>query len=292
MNTQKNYDESVSCPLRNASEKLRVFISSAQRNENGMAWGETRRQIKQLLRQCNCLNPFIIEDEASVQPSTQLYQRQVERADIVVLLVKGDVRQGTLNEYALARTLKKPFLIYFIDDNNPTRRVRALKEDIERHDYCTYKIVSDIKTIPGDVYKDIMTNLVCTFQDKYHVSSLDTENEIKSYGISDNELFHTGILSKSELKKFNSCYNYLIRMLENEDPKEIKEESALHQFGCKLLQWLYSGEWKIEKADTGRLISEGKDIYNSMLLLEIRWKAIQAAIKGDYRKALAEEKRH
>ena len=96
------------------SERLRVFISSAQSNEGGFAWSEVRRRIKDYLSQCVYLNPFIIEDIASSTPSTQLFQRQVERADVIVLLVKGEVRKGTATEYALASKLKKPLFVYFL----------------------------------------------------------------------------------------------------------------------------------------------------------------------------------
>ena len=34
------------------SERLRVFISSAQNNENGTAWSDVRRRIKASLQQC------------------------------------------------------------------------------------------------------------------------------------------------------------------------------------------------------------------------------------------------
>ena len=47
------------------SERVRVFISSAQNNENGFAWSDVRRRIKDFLKKCVYLNPFIIEDEAS-----------------------------------------------------------------------------------------------------------------------------------------------------------------------------------------------------------------------------------
>jgi len=99
-------------------ETLRVFISSAQSNEGGFAWSEVRRRIKDYLKECPYLNPFIIEDVASPVKSEQFYQMQLLRADLVVLLVKGEVRKGTATEYALATKHKKPMLIYFLDDGS------------------------------------------------------------------------------------------------------------------------------------------------------------------------------
>ena len=50
-------------------ERLRVFISSAQSNEGGFAWSAVRRRIKDYLKECLYLNPFIIEDVASPMES-------------------------------------------------------------------------------------------------------------------------------------------------------------------------------------------------------------------------------
>ena len=97
-------------------ERLRVFISSAQSNENGFAWGDVRRRIKECLSVCPYLNPFIIEDNPSTTPSLQFFQSQLRKADLTVLLVKGEVRKGTAVEYAQATKWKKPLLIYFLKD--------------------------------------------------------------------------------------------------------------------------------------------------------------------------------
>lgn len=59
------------------SERLRVFISSAQSPEGLLVWSEIRKRIKEYLKKCPYLNPFIIEDVASVMPSEQFYQRQL-----------------------------------------------------------------------------------------------------------------------------------------------------------------------------------------------------------------------
>lgn len=43
-------------------ERIRVFISSAQNEENGFQWEPLRRRIKETLKSCPFLSPFIIED--------------------------------------------------------------------------------------------------------------------------------------------------------------------------------------------------------------------------------------
>ena len=158
------------CTSSTLSERLRVFISSAQKDENGLAWKDVRQRIKRTLSRCAPLSPFILEDEASPTPSSQFYRRQVEHSDLVILLVKGEVRPGTLAEYALATQLHKPLLAYFLEDKKTKHQVKELKNDIETSDYCTYKLVSDFESIEYIIWKDIMDSIVREFQDKYYTS--------------------------------------------------------------------------------------------------------------------------
>ena len=160
-------------------ERLRVFISSAQSNEGGFAWSEVRRRIKDYLKECPYINPFIIEDVASCTQSGQYYQRQLLRADIVVLLVKGEVRNGTATEYALATKHKKPMLIYFLDDGSMKElSAVTLKKDVQDNDYCTYCSMPNFDDIEKIVRKNVIESVICYFQDMpYHGKWVDTNTE-------------------------------------------------------------------------------------------------------------------
>ena len=54
------------CPFSpiNPATRLKVFISSAQRDENGFKWGEIRRQVKDCLGECPYIISFIIDTVA------------------------------------------------------------------------------------------------------------------------------------------------------------------------------------------------------------------------------------
>ena len=52
--------------------QIKVFISSAQNEENGFDWATLRRKIKSKLSECSYINPFIIEDGASEIPSSRI----------------------------------------------------------------------------------------------------------------------------------------------------------------------------------------------------------------------------
>ena len=272
------------------SERLRVFISSAQKDENGFAWKDVRQRIKRTLSQCAPLNPFILEDEASPIPSSQFYRRQVEHSDLIVLLVKGEVRPGTLAEYALATQLHKPLLAYFLEDKKTKHQVKKLKNDIETSDYCTYKPVSDFKSIEYIVWKDIMDSIVRVFQDKYYTSQLGNNRTVNPFINEYNSNYLSGIPSRIEIAKFNSCYNHLFEILEfNHFVKKI-EDSELHDLGISLIQWLYTGQWMVKDKDVDMLISESAEIFKNTDWLKKRWKAICFALNGDFKKALSVEK--
>lgn len=247
-------------------------------------------QIKKKLMKCPFLNPFIIEEHASHKPSNQFYQREVARCNIYVLLVKGVVRPGTLKEYALAEYYKKPALIYFLDDAAPNSKVRKLKDNLIRSDYCTFKGVSDFKSIDITVWQDIMENLVRDFLDKDR--SPDNSNDIVNAIINkENMLLNLGSLSKEEIGKFSSCYNILFDLVNMHFYVEEIEKSEWHDLGCSLIQWLITGLWDVKRKDIEKLIEYGnKELFSSSKWLRKRWNAITALNQGNIEKAFSEEK--
>lgn len=117
--------------------QLRIFVSSAQRNEGDFEWEEVRSRVVQHLRRCPYLSPFIIEESGSELPSTQRFLFKVEQSDLVIILVKGDVREGTALEVSTAIAKKKPMLVYFLEDEAPSYTVEKLKRVLQEKDYCT-----------------------------------------------------------------------------------------------------------------------------------------------------------
>ena len=270
-------------------ERVRVFISSAQSNENGFAWSEVRRRIKDYLGKCVYLNPFIIEDEGSSTPSSQFFQRQVERADVIVLLVKGEVRNGTATEYALAVKLNKPLLVYFIEDESPTLDVVKLKKDIQTKDRCTYHPVPSFDNIEIIIRNDLMNDIIRAFQDKYYYSILDSDNIMHTEIPEVTILASTGIPSKTEIDRFSSCYNYLFDLLNLSHFKKETMLADLHEFGCALIYWLIKGKWEIKDEIIINFISTCPNNNVNTSLLEKRWDAIRSYVRGDLEKSLSFE---
>ena len=283
------------CISGTLSERLRVFISSAQDEENGFAWVDVRRRIKDRLSKCACLNPFILEDVASIFPSTQLYQTMVQRSDIFVLLVKGVVRPGTSKEYALAVKYHKPMLIYFLHEDKPEQSVTDLKNDIISKDRCTFQPVSNFDKIEDTVWEHIMINLILSFQDRNCSGLYDSDNSDSNINDDRIKRIDKGFASKAEISKFQSCYSYFYEMLnigflKKEEKEKEKQESEWHKLGCILIKWLVTGVWEISDNEKRAFISAGAQLLADKKCLQKRWNAIIASMSGDTKKAFSQEK--
>ena len=273
-------------------ERLRVFISSAQNNENGFAWSDVRRRIKDYLKECVYLNPFIIEDVSSSVPSIQFFQQQVERADIVVLLVKGELRKGTAIEYALTTKLKKPLLVYFLEDETPSLSVTQLINDLQTNDYCTYHQMKSFDGIEYEIRNEVIQDVIRYYQ-RIPSHRVASESITDVLSIEENiEPSKLSVPNKTALEMFKSSYNHIYKLLEiNYYKKEnIEKESLLHSLGVATLNWLIKGENLNCDAEILALIECASDLYESTEWLQSRWDAIRYAIADEIEKALESEK--
>ncbi len=273
-------------------ERLRIFISSAQSNEGIFAWSEVRRRIKDYLKECPFFNPFIIEDVASPVKSEQFYQMQLLRADLVVLLVKGEVRKGTATEYALATTHKKPILIYFLDDGSMQElSAVALKKDVQAKDYCTYHSTPNFDDIEKVVRKHVIETLICSFQFKAMEDKLmDTGSELMTLPNETQPSEHS-VPTKTAIGLFSSCYGHIFDLLgipqvKSGDPSE---PSALHDLGVAALDWLVKGHGEISDTGILAMIDHVSDLYSETDWLTRRWDAIRHEMAGDIDGALKAE---
>ena len=274
-------------------ERLRVFISSAQSNEGGFAWVEVRRRIKDYLKECSYLNPFIIEDGASPVKSGQYYQIQLLRADIVILLVKGEVRNGTATEYALAKKHKKPMLIYFLDDEQ-IKELSAikLKKDVQDNDYCTYCSLTNFDNVEKRVRKDVIESVIRYFQySQLHGEYLEEEIIDTTSVPNDTQDFKHSIPTKTAIGLFSSCYGHIFDLLDIPQAKSEGpfEPSPLHDLGVGALDWLVTGVGNISDRDILKLIDSVSDMYSDTTWLSRRWDAIRHEFIGDIDGALNAE---
>lgn len=269
--------------------RIKVFISSAQNVEGDFSWETIRRKIKEKLQSCIYINPFIIEDTTSELPSNQLFTYNVQNSDIIVFLIKSEVRKGTATEFAVAKKYKKPFLVYFIKEGNPDLDVINIKKEIEQNDCCTYcGCLEASDKIEDKVLNDVVDNVIQYYQ--YHHSN--SANEPKEYiDISPAaDISHTKPSSptKTIMSYFSSCYNCVFDHIGYEYLKtEYKgEKSLFHGIGENILKWLITGESFYDAEEVASLIEKSKEIYKDVGWLSKRWEAIKKHLDGDLEEAL------
>ena len=272
-------------------ERLKVFISSAQSEEKGVIWKDVRQRIKDYLSMCPYLNPFTIEDHPSVISSTQYFQSQINHSDLVVLLLKGEVRRGTYIEYTLATKLKKPLLVYFLTDLAQTSQVIALRNELINSDYCTFTDIDSFHNIEKRIHRDIMENIIYKFQDTYLKppnKSLLTEVPFVPAQPATSRL---GVPSKEAISLFSSSYDHLFNLLEIESNSQNSASSSiLHQLGIAVLDWLVTGKAFETDRELLQIADCVAELYNDTKWLKKRLEVIPLYIKGDFENALIVER--
>lgn len=272
--------------------RLNVFISSAQREEDGLQWEELRERIASSLRECPFLNPFIIEENASELSSTQHFLFHVKRADVLVLLVKGEVRPGTSIEVAAAIKENKPILLYFHKEGVLTEEAERVKREVQRRDYCSYVRVDSFEGIEDRIRQDIVENVIEYYQFK-HYENNNTE-DVQETSVSFSEEIKTAIYyapTKAALSLFESAYEHIFDLLNMPILKTEKEvePSALHALGISALNWLLLGNQISHEDGIPLLLESAQSIYGRTDWLALRWNAILHANNGEFEKALSEE---
>lgn len=278
------------CPFNpaNPATRLNVFISSAQRDENGFKWGEIRRQVKEQLEECPYIIPFIIDVVASEISSTQLFQYEVSRTDIVVMLIKSEVRPGTSTEFATATKNKKPLLVYFLKDDNPSLAVTQLRKAVQTIDYCTYRDMDTFDNIAETVRNDVIANVIRYYQyDHYTRGGIDTGvTEVVAVD-EESALLNHGTPTKTSIALFSSSYTHIFDLLgiDATDDSDISQ-SPLHVLGIAALDWLITGTPLNCDAEILKLIGSLGDLYDRTDWLFKRWDAVRLALSGDFEKSL------
>lgn len=283
----------MSCPLNpiNPATRLNVFISSAQRDENGFKWSEIRRQVKEHLEKCPYVIPFIIDAVASEISSTQLFQYAVLKADIVVMLIKGEVRPGTSTEFATATKHKKPLLVYFLKDDNPSLGVTQLRKAVEEEDYCTYRDMDTFNHIAEIVRNDVLANVIRYYQyDHFTKGEIDMSAVEVSTVTEESASSKHGTPTKTSIALFSSSYAHIFKLLGIESKSETDgTESPLHTFGIAALEWLVAGIPFDCNLEILNFIRSLEDLYDNTDWLLKRWDAIRFGVSGDTKKALEAE---
>lgn len=271
--------------------RLKVFISSAQNEEDGFNWENARRKIKDRLSECPYISPYIIEDDTSEMSSTLLFVSQVKESDLIIILVKRELREGTKREFATCRKYKKPTLIYFCKEENPSADVIRLKKEIENKDYCKYGYVDSFDGIEDTILRNIIENTIHFYQYKHDEIDLE-QSETAISDLPNVSPFMNFVPVKGALALFRSCYETIYELMGLGSIKNSQQEvevSEFHDFGNQLLRWLILGEKIRDSEQVEKFIEKEKEIFPDTGWLIKRWDAIKWFFNDDITTALRTE---
>lgn len=264
--------------------KLKVFISSAMRGENETKWMSIRKSIKHKLAKCEYLQTFTIEDHASEFPSTQLFTWHITQSDIVVILIKNEIRPGTNQEIEKALEEDKPTLIYFYNPESPSSSVQEFKNYLMDRDKVTFKLIDDDDEIDKIVLNDVINNVINYYQLSHDSPQLEEKDNYFSTEI----LFEDSILDKRFLDYFGNNQDNLIDNLNlsiyaRTDVKKSEE----NKLGTKLLTWLYNGSFDVREQELITILEKLSLSDDIIEVLKLRHQSIQKYFNNEVDTALS-----
>ncbi|MCW2281225.1 hypothetical protein QUD55_02580 [Lactococcus lactis] len=265
--------------------RLKVFISSAMSEESGTQWKKIRESIKNKLRECDYLSPFTIEENVNEISSIEYFLLNIKISDIIVILVKDKIRDGTKLEILKAIELKKPMLVYFCNSAGSSESIQEFRKELIKTDALTFKEIADFDNIDKVVLNDVINNILCYYQYKHidlEAESDDEEEEL----ISNNVLLDNSLLGKKNLDHFGNNRNTLIELLELSNYATINDENVGSSIAKKLLKWTFKGTNFITEQEMSTLFSEFSLSKEIEKILRLRFKSTQKYFGGNLEEAL------
>ncbi|USJ19909.1 hypothetical protein [Lactococcus formosensis] len=264
---------------------IQVFISSAMDKESGTPWLEIRKSIRDSLMKCDYLDPFIIEDNVTELPSIETFLFNIEKSDLVVFLVKDEIRPGTKQEIIRARELRKPMLVYFCKSDVSSKSIEDFRDELIKKDAVTFKNLPNFDNIDQIVLNDVINNIISYYQYKHNIE-LDVEDSDDEL-LSTDMLIDNSLLDKSSLNHFGSNQNSLIEFLDLSNYATINDEELGSSIAKKLLKWAFKGTDFITKQEMDDFFSELSLSEDTEKVLKLRFQATQKYFDGDLKGALA-----
>lgn len=276
------------------SSRINAFISSAMKDEKDVNWLDIRKKVCNILKRCPYINPFTIEEHVSEIPSSNFFMFKVKQCDILILMIKEEIRAGVRQEIEVARKDGKAIILYFYKYADSKSDAYKLKCELEDADYCTRKLIENFDNIEEIILNDLMCDIIDTYN--YH-HFLTSQNQIYSNSLisipnaNNNET--DSYITKNTLQYFESCYGVLSNELGfsfNDDGNDKEHNLSLfHTFGIKILKWIFHGEDFVNQDEITTFIEKIKIIYKDSEWIKYRWNAINCYISNEISAALINE---
>lgn len=258
-------------------DRIEVFVSSSMRDEDTFSWHQLRDELNNALQKSDIFKPFAIEFHASTEPSSSYYLNRLVQSDIVIGIVRSELRPGTSRELHRAISLRKPLILVKLkSDTSPD--IESLFRYAREMDACTYvELPSDSDLVPF-----LMTQLNNVMVDLFHTRRFEIENgsktvltDISPVSIPEDVLDAFGASVALISKNFNYHADWLERKSDN---------PYLFFLGEKVVEWLLYGTPFSVGAFKTVILETMKDSGIPRDTLSLRLDALDASIEGHYSK--------
>ena len=118
-------------------DRIEVFVSSSMRDEGDFSWLQLRDELNRALLKSDIFKPFAIESHASIEPSSSYYLNRLVQSDIVIGIIRSELRPGTSKELYRAIQLRKPLILVKLEGETSSD-IESLFRYVREMDACTY----------------------------------------------------------------------------------------------------------------------------------------------------------
>lgn len=258
-------------------DRIEVFVSSSMRDEGDFNWQQLRDELNRALLKSDIFKPFAIESHASIEPSSSYYLNRLVQSDIVIGIIRSELRPGTSKELYRAIQLRKPLILVKLEGETSSD-IESLFRYVREMDACTYV------ELPSDsgLVSYLMNQLNNVMVDLFHNRRFEIEDgkpavfaDIAPISIPEDVLDAFGASVALISKKFNYHAEWLERKSDN---------PHLFFLGEKAVEWLLYGTPFSVGAFKAGILEIMKDSGIPRDTLSLRLDALDAFIEGRYSK--------
>ena len=258
-------------------DRIEVFVSSSMRNEGDFSWHQLRDELNCALLNSDIFKPFAIEFHASTEPSSSYYLNRLAQSDIVIGIVRSELRPGTSKELYHAIRLRKPLLLVKLESET-SPDIESLFRYAKEMDACTYvgrPNDSGLAPFLMDQLNNVMVDLFHTRRFEIEDGGLPVFSGISPISIPEDVLDAFGASVALISNKFNYHADWLERKSDN---------PYLFFLGEKAVEWLLYGTPFSVSAFKAGILETMKDSGIPRDTLSLRLDALDASIEGRYSK--------
>lgn len=256
-------------------DRIEVFVSSSMSDEGDFSWQQLRDELNRALLKSDIFKPFAIESHASIEPSSSYYLNRLVQSDIVIGIIRSELRPGTSKELYRAIQLRKPLILVKLEGETSSD-IESLFRYVREMDACTYV------ELPSDsgLVSYLMDQLNNVMVDLFHNRRFEIEDgkpavfaDIAPISIPEDVLDAFGASVALISKKFNYHAEWLERKSDN---------PHLFFLGEKAVEWLLYGTPFSVGAFKAGILEIMKDSGIPRDTLSLRLDVLDASIEGRY----------